>query len=28
VFADALPYSSYGKVQKVELKKRYVDQGG
>jgi fatty-acyl-CoA synthase len=24
VFADALPYSSYGKVQKAELKKRYV----
>jgi fatty-acyl-CoA synthase len=24
VFADGLPYSSYGKVLKVELKKRYV----
>jgi fatty-acyl-CoA synthase len=24
VFTDALPYSSYGKVMKVELKKRYV----
>jgi fatty-acyl-CoA synthase len=24
VFADALPYSSYGKVQKAELKRRYV----
>jgi fatty-acyl-CoA synthase len=24
VFTDALPYSSYGKVQKAELKKRYV----
>jgi fatty-acyl-CoA synthase len=24
VFADALPYSSYGKVLKTELKKRYV----
>jgi fatty-acyl-CoA synthase len=24
VFADELPYSSYGKVLKAELKKRYV----
>jgi fatty-acyl-CoA synthase len=24
VFADALPYSPYGKVMKIELKKRYV----
>lgn len=28
VFADGLPYSPYGKVQKAELKKRYLDQGG
>jgi fatty-acyl-CoA synthase len=28
VFADALPYSSYGKVIKAELKKRYVEKGG
>ncbi len=26
VFADALPYSEYGKVQKEELKKRYVSE--
>ena len=25
VFADGLPYSSYGKVLKAELKKRYVE---
>ena len=28
VFTDALPYSSYGKVMKAELKKRYVEKGG
>jgi fatty-acyl-CoA synthase len=28
VFAEALPYSSYGKVIKAELKKRYVERGG
>jgi fatty-acyl-CoA synthase len=28
VFAEALPYSSYGKVIKAELKKRYVEKGG
>jgi len=27
VVADALPYSPYGKVQKAELKKRYLDSG-
>jgi fatty-acyl-CoA synthase len=27
VFVDALPYSPYGKVQKAELKKRYLDSG-
>jgi fatty-acyl-CoA synthase len=27
IFADALPYSPYGKVQKAELKKRYLRQG-
>ena len=25
VFADALPYSPYGKVQKAELRKRYLN---
>lgn len=25
VFADALPYSAYGKIQKAELKRRFVD---
>ena len=24
VFAEALPYSAYGKVQKAELRKRYL----
>ncbi len=28
VFADGLPYSSYGKVLKVELKKRYGGESG
>jgi fatty-acyl-CoA synthase len=28
VFAEALPYSSYGKVLKTELKKQYVGPGG
>jgi fatty-acyl-CoA synthase len=28
VFAEALPYSSYGKVLKNELKKQYVTSGG
>jgi acyl-CoA synthetase (AMP-forming)/AMP-acid ligase II len=28
VFAEALPYSSYGKVLKQELKRQYVPQGG
>jgi fatty-acyl-CoA synthase len=27
IFAEALPYSPYGKVQKAELKKRYLDPG-
>jgi fatty-acyl-CoA synthase len=27
VFAEALPYSSYGKVLKSELKKRYIEKG-
>lgn len=27
IFADALPYSPYGKVQKAELKKRYLNSG-
>ncbi len=26
VFADGLPYSSYGKVLKAELRKQYVEQ--
>ena len=26
VFTDALPYSSYGKVMKAELKKQFVSQ--
>ncbi len=25
IFADALPYSPYGKVQKAELKRRYLN---
>jgi acyl-CoA synthetase (AMP-forming)/AMP-acid ligase II len=28
MFADALPYSSYGKVLKNELKKQYLSVGG
>jgi fatty-acyl-CoA synthase len=27
IFADALPYSPYGKVQKAELKKLYLEPG-
>jgi acyl-CoA synthetase (AMP-forming)/AMP-acid ligase II len=26
IFADELPYSSYGKVMKAELKKRYIGE--
>uniref|UniRef100_UPI0035AE1B30 acyl-CoA synthetase n=1 Tax=Promineifilum sp. TaxID=2664178 RepID=UPI0035AE1B30 len=28
IFAEALPYSPYGKVMKAELKRLYVEQGG